>query len=73
MLDESPLIGHTYIHTSSTYEYIVLAIVSVRIPNDNMWYRGVLYQNANTPQGTYVRTVADFQKNFESIDNIVET
>lgn len=73
MLSDKPLIGHTYIHTKSGNEYEVIALGAIKSPNDNQWYNGVFYQRTDGTPGTYARTTANFENNFEDIKDTVET
>lgn len=73
MLSDKPLIGHNYIHTKNGNEYKVVAIGAIKSPNDDLWYNGVFYERVDGTPGTYARTTANFQNNFEDVENIVET
>ena len=72
MLDDKPLIEHTYIQTRSKIEYKVVAIGKIKCPESGYWYDAIFYVCADNTPGFYGRTVQSFMSNFEDTENIVE-
>lgn len=73
MLEDKPLIEHTYIQTRTGNEYKIVAIGKIKCPESGYWYDAVFYVRADNSPGFYSRTIQNFMSNFEDVENIVET
>ena len=73
MLDDKPLIGHTYIHTQTQNEYTVNELGKLKCPESGYWYDAVFYTRTDGSPGCFSRTVQSFVSNFKDVENIVET
>ena len=73
MLDDKPLIEHTYIQTRSKIEYKVVDIGKIKYTERGYWYDAVFYVHADNSPRFYARTIQNFMSNFEDVENIVET